>query len=85
MRAASGGADYRLVERARALVDERPTVACHLVDWAWFADPSDTRVGEAVIEIYGRRIVDAARNTQEVLMYLDHLTDVQLALNHASG
>ncbi len=76
----AGGRDV-LVERARAAVSDDPALACHLVDWAWFGGPPDSAVGQAVLEIYIRRVTEHGCNTQEALMYLDHLTDVQLALD----
>mgnify|MGYP001823378288 FL=1 len=73
----AGGVD-RVVERARELADVDPRMACHLVDWAWYADPADPATARAVIELYTSRVVNSSHNTQEALMYLDHMTDVQL-------
>ena len=78
--AMAGGPDA-VVANARAMVDDDPVMACHLVDWAWFADASNRETGRAVIEIYIRRIAQLKPNTQEALMYLDHMTDVQLAVD----
>jgi len=76
----AGGVEA-LVRQARDLVPSDPVMACHMVDWAWFADPGNAQTGEAVIEIYIRRIADMKANTQEALMYLDHMTDVQIAID----
>ena len=80
----AGGAPL-VIERARALVETDPAMACHLADWAYYADPSDLEAAEAVIEIYSARIVRARPNTQEALMYLDHMTDVKQAMEAADG
>ena len=80
----AGGADA-VVERARQLVDTDPAIAAHLVDWAWFANEGDVAVGRAVLEVYTARITAGRSNTQEVLMYLDHMTDVQLAMDAPSS
>ena len=76
----AGGADA-VVERARQLVDSGPAIAAHLVDWAWFANEGDVA---AVFEIYTARITAGRSNTQQVLMYLDHMTDVRLAMDAPS-
>ena len=70
-----------MVARARELAVDDPAMAAHLIDWAWFADPSNRETGRAVLEVYTSRIVHDTHNTQEVLMYLDHMTDVQLAVD----
>ncbi len=80
----AGGIDA-VVARARELAESDSTMACHLVDWAWYADPADTETAGAVIELYTARIVNDTRNTQEVLMYLDHMTDVQLAISQSGA
>jgi alkyl sulfatase BDS1-like metallo-beta-lactamase superfamily hydrolase len=75
----AGGVDV-VIARARELVDTDPKMACHLVDWAYYADQGNHDAAHAVLEIYRDRIVNNGGNTQEVLMYLDHMTDVQLSL-----
>ncbi len=76
----AGGVDA-VVDRARELAESDPKMACHLVDWAWFADKSNPSTARAVIDIYTKRVANERPNTQEALMYVDHLTDVQLALD----
>ena len=76
----SGGVD-EVVARARELAASDPVMSCHLIDWAWFADPGNVATGRAVIELYINRITKTAHNTQEALMYLDHMTDVQLSID----
>jgi len=70
-----------LVDRARNIVEAQPKMACHLVDWAWFGGEPDVAIGEAVLEIWSRRITLAQCNTQEALVYLDHLADVRVAMD----
>ncbi|MEE9417042.1 MAG: alkyl sulfatase dimerization domain-containing protein [Acidimicrobiales bacterium] len=78
----AGGVDA-MVDRARGLIDTDSTMACHLVDWAYFAHPENPAVVAAVIEIYSARIANDSSNTQEVLMYLDHMTDAQLSIDRS--
>lgn len=47
----------RLVTRASEVSTEGDhRLACHLVELAWQADPSDARVRDARAEVYGRRV-----------------------------
>ena len=78
----AGGVEA-VVAHARELVATDPVMACHFIDRAWYADPANRETGRAVIEIYIRRIADTSHNTQEALTYLDHMTDVQLAVDRA--
>jgi alkyl sulfatase BDS1-like metallo-beta-lactamase superfamily hydrolase len=80
----AGGTDA-VITRARELVETDSTMASHLVDWAYYADPSNRAAARAVLEVYRTRIVNDAGNTQEVLMYLDHMTDVQLDMDRRTG
>ncbi len=79
------GGPAEVIGRARAMAETDPVMSCHLADWAWFANPTDPAIGRAVIELYTSRIVQTTINTQEVLMYLDHMTDVQLAIEAVDG
>jgi alkyl sulfatase BDS1-like metallo-beta-lactamase superfamily hydrolase len=76
----AGGVDS-VIARARDLAESDPSMACHLIDWAYYADPQNLDTLNAVLDVYTIRMVTASRNTQESLMYLDHLTDVQLAID----
>ena len=49
------------------------TQACHLADWAWYAQPDHPEVPQLVIDVYRARILDPASNTQEMTVYLDHM------------
>lgn len=69
-----------VIDRARAIATSDPRLACQLVDWAYFADPGSEAAARAVFDVYTTRIVTAGTNTQEALMYLDHMTDVQVTL-----
>ena len=69
--------------RARALAgDGQLSLAAHLADWAFYAEPSDPISQELVIDVYRRRIADPGSNTQERLAYLDAMVaarEAQLA------
>ncbi|NNE74596.1 MAG: MBL fold metallo-hydrolase [Acidimicrobiales bacterium] len=80
----AGGVDA-VVARARELAEADPVMACHLIDWAWFADPNNRGTGRAVLDLYINRITTTTHNTQEALMYLDHMTDVQLGMDRTGG
>ncbi len=62
-----------LIDRARTRLDDDLRVACELADWAWLAAPDDPEVLDLIIEAYRARIVGGSTNTQEVLVYLDHM------------
>ncbi len=76
----AGGVDA-VIAKSRELVESDSTMACHLADWAYFAEPANPDAARTVLDVYRTRIVNDSRNTQEVLMYLDHMTDVQLDLD----
>ena len=76
----AGGVEA-VVARARELAESDSAIACHLMDWAWYADSDNADTAQAVLDVYKMRIVNDTRNTQEVLMYLDHMTDVQMVIN----
>jgi alkyl sulfatase BDS1-like metallo-beta-lactamase superfamily hydrolase len=80
----AGGVDV-LIARARELSAEDPTMACHLADWAFFADAEDLEAAHAVIDVYRDRIIHDTRNTQQVLVYLDHMTEARIRLLEAGG
>jgi alkyl sulfatase BDS1-like metallo-beta-lactamase superfamily hydrolase len=77
--ALAGGVDA-LVARARELSVEDPAMACHLVDWAFFADGDDPEAARAVIDVYRDRIIHDTKNTQQVLVFLDHMTEARIRL-----
>ncbi len=69
--ALAGGVE-RLVERALALAaGDNLRLASHLVDWAWFSEPGNPRVQQAVLDIYRQRVLAPETNTMEMLEYLD--------------
>ncbi len=64
-----------LLGRIRELAeDDDLPLACHLVDWAFLAAPEDAAVQQLVLEIYQARILHPASNTQEMLVYIDAMT-----------
>jgi alkyl sulfatase BDS1-like metallo-beta-lactamase superfamily hydrolase len=68
-----------LAARARELLEGDPRLASHLADWAFFADPQSPEAQQLVIEVYRRRILDPASNTQEMLAYLDAMVAARQA------
>ena len=78
----AGGIDT-LVARARELSATDPVMACHLADWAFFADESDLDAAQAVIDVYRDRIIHDTQNTQQVLVYLDHMVAARIRMTKA--
>ncbi|MBW2713808.1 MAG: MBL fold metallo-hydrolase [Deltaproteobacteria bacterium] len=77
-----------LLSRTRELIEIDIQLACHLVDWAYLAEPENPAVQEMVIEVYRERIVDPASNTQEMLTYVNQMVDArsrQLAAEEADA
>ena len=68
----AGGAE-RMAKRARELIDKDIQLASHLADWAWYAQPDNPRVQEAVLAVYRARILHSQSNTMEILAYLEHM------------
>lgn len=52
-------------------------MACHLADWAFFAEPENREVQKLIMDIYSHRIMDPQSTTQEMLVYLDHMALVR--------
>ena len=73
----AGGIDA-VIARARELASTDPQMACHLVDWAYYADTDNVAAAEATVDVYRSRVVAGGCNTQEALMYLDHMTDARM-------
>ena len=67
-----------LVARARELSVEDPELACQLADWSFYADETDLDAAQAVLDVYRDRIIHATKNTQEVLVYLDHMVAARI-------
>lgn len=78
----AGGVD-QVIGRARELAETDPTMACHLIDWAYFADDDDVDAARAVIEIYRTRVMLGSRNTQELLVLLDHMADARVRIERS--
>lgn len=72
----SGGMD-QLIKHIKSLVPVDLALASHFVDWAYFADPENAEVHELVMLIYKKRILDESSKTQEMLVYLDQMTEVR--------
>ena len=74
-----------LVARAHSLVDADVAQACHLADWAWYADPHHPDVQQLVVDAYTARVMDPASNTQEILVYLDQAAAARALQLRAAG
>ncbi|MGI9283690.1 MAG: MBL fold metallo-hydrolase, partial [Endozoicomonas sp.] len=68
----AGGIDA-LVNRGNALIPSNIILASHVADWAWMADPDNSKVQQLVIDVYRERIKDPQSNAQEILAYLDQM------------
>jgi alkyl sulfatase BDS1-like metallo-beta-lactamase superfamily hydrolase len=80
----AGGVD-QVITKARSLSTTDPTMACHLADWAYFAEPENLEAAQAVIDVYRDRVLHGSRNTQELLVLLDHMTDARIRIMVAEG
>jgi len=72
----SGGMD-QLIKYIENLIPIDLALASHFVDWAYYADPENTVVHELALLIYKKRILDENSKTQEMLVYLDHMTEIR--------
>lgn len=57
-------------------------LAAHFVDWAYYSDPNNREVIELALEIYKKRILDENSMTQEMLVYLDHMTELRAKMKN---
>lgn len=64
----AGGMDV-IVTRARELMDIDIKMASHLAEWAFYADPSDSRAQDIFIEVFVERAKDT-EHTMHLLCYL---------------
>ena len=84
----AGGIDP-LVERARAMLEVRNLgdgiqtgevdmkLASHMAEWAWLSHPENPGVQQLVLDAFKARILDPESNTQEMLAYLDRMTEAR--------
>ncbi len=72
----SGGID-KLIAHIKHLIPTDLALASHFVDWAYYAEPDNSEVHELVLDIYKKRILDENSMTQEMLVYLDHMTEIR--------
>lgn len=63
--------------RARELIASDIKMACHLADWAWYADPDDPIAQQLVIDVYRNRVLDDDTNTMELLNYIKVMTEAR--------
>ena len=72
----SGGMD-KLINHIKNLIPYDLALASHFVDWAYYAEPDNKEVQELVLEVYKNRILDENSMTQEMLVYLDQMTEIR--------
>ena len=72
----AGGMD-QLINHIKSLSPNDLALASHFIDWAYYADPDNPEVHELVLDIYKKRILDENSKTQEMLVYLDQMTEVR--------
>jgi alkyl sulfatase BDS1-like metallo-beta-lactamase superfamily hydrolase len=63
--------------RARALMDQDIVMASHIADWAWFGNPGDPVAQRLLIDVYAHRILNTEANTQEILAWLEAMTQAR--------
>jgi alkyl sulfatase BDS1-like metallo-beta-lactamase superfamily hydrolase len=80
----AGGIDA-IVNKALDLRSSDVKLASHLVDWAWDAGRGDPLVQQAVIDVYLARIQHEDSNVQEILAYLDIMTEARQAQLDRTG
>jgi glyoxylase-like metal-dependent hydrolase (beta-lactamase superfamily II) len=71
------GGMQALDTHARGIVAGDVQLASHLADWAFYAEPESPIAQQLVIDVYKLRILDARSNTQEILAYLDQITEAR--------
>ena len=52
-------------------------MASHIADWAWFGHPGDPHAQRLLIDVYAHRIVNTDSNTQEILAWLEAMTQAR--------
>jgi alkyl sulfatase BDS1-like metallo-beta-lactamase superfamily hydrolase len=84
----AGGIDA-FVERTRTLLEVRDLgdgvqaadddlkLASHMSEWAWLSNPEHPGVQQLVLDAFKARILDSESNTQEMLAYLDRMTEAR--------
>jgi alkyl sulfatase BDS1-like metallo-beta-lactamase superfamily hydrolase len=66
-----------LDRRARSLLKTDIVMASHIADWAWFGSPGDPLAQKLLIDVYAHRIVNTESNTQEILAWLEAMTQAR--------
>ena len=72
----AGGVEA-LDARARELIETDIVMASHMADWAWFGNPGDPVAQRLLIDVYAHRIVNTESNTQEILAWLEAMTQAR--------
>ena len=80
----AGGVEA-LDARARELSETDIVMASHVADWAWFGNPEDPVAQRLLIDVYAHRVVNTESNTQEVLAWLEAMTQARRLQLDRSG
>ncbi len=59
---------------ARALLETDIVMTSHIEDWAWFGHTGDPLAQRLLIDVYAHCIVNTDSNTQEILAWLEAMT-----------
>jgi alkyl sulfatase BDS1-like metallo-beta-lactamase superfamily hydrolase len=66
-----------LMRRIDELRNSDIRLACHLVDWAWLAHPTDARVLTLATDVWLQRLRTTQIPTQEAVTYVEHLVTLR--------
>ena len=82
----AGGNLPDITDYARRLMAEDVKLASHLTDWLFYARPDDPNVQQLVYDVYKARIMHPDTNTQEMITYLEQMTEArERALRQGGG
>jgi alkyl sulfatase BDS1-like metallo-beta-lactamase superfamily hydrolase len=81
----AGGNVPALIDYARELIGEDIRLASHLTDWLFYALPNDQQVQQLVYDVYKARIMHPDTNTQEMITYLEQMTEARERARGTAG
>jgi alkyl sulfatase BDS1-like metallo-beta-lactamase superfamily hydrolase len=73
----AGGNIRAITDYARGLINKDIRLASHLTDWLFYARPSDPMIQQLVYDVYKARIMHPETNTQEMITYLEQMTEAR--------
>ena len=81
----AGGNVPAIIDYARGLIGEDIRLASHLTDWLFYARPNDQQVQQLVYDVYKARIMHPDTNTQEMITYLEQMTEARERARGTAG